>query len=72
MRQSLAAYLVMKWREDDLGLERKILGPIIVVGLILFAAGLFSEIPKPEQILEDISGALGKWTYLLVGVLAFL
>lgn len=69
---ALATYLIWKLRAGDLGLERKILGPMIVLALALFAAGLFSEIPKPEQILEDISGALGKWTYLLVGVLAFL
>jgi undecaprenyl-diphosphatase len=69
---ALAVYLIWKLREGELGLERKILGPVIVIGLILFAAGVFSGIPKPEQILENISGALGKWTYLLVGVLAFL
>ena len=26
----------------------------------------------PEELLEDVSGTLGKWTYALVGVLAFL
>jgi undecaprenyl-diphosphatase len=68
----LAGYLIWKWRAGRLGLERKIIGPMVVIGLALFAAGVFSDLPKPEEILEDLSTALGKWTYLVVGVLAFL
>ncbi len=60
------------WRRKRLGTERKIITVIGVVLLTLFATGVFSDIPKPEKLLEDVAGALGKWTYLLVGVLAFL
>lgn len=65
-----AITLVMRWRK--IGTERKILSTIGVLVLAAFAAGLFSYLPRPEAVLEDIAGALGKWTYLLVGVLAFL
>jgi undecaprenyl-diphosphatase len=64
--------LIWRWRRNELSGERRIVGAIGVVVLALFAAGVFSGIPKPETILENVSGALGKWTYLLVGVLAFL
>ena len=30
------------------------------------------ELPKLEQLIEDIGTALGPWTYLLVGGLSFL
>ncbi|MGH2907506.1 MAG: bifunctional DedA family/phosphatase PAP2 family protein [Solirubrobacterales bacterium] len=67
-----AGLLIWWHRRGELNTERKIVGPIGVVLLALFSAGAFSGIPRPEEILENISGALGKWTYLLVGVLAFL
>ncbi|MBI4897661.1 MAG: VTT domain-containing protein [Actinobacteria bacterium] len=60
------------WRRKSTGTERKIITALGVTLLALFAAGVFSGIPKPEKLLEDVAGALGKWTYLLVGVLAFL
>lgn len=66
----LAAILLL--RRGELGTEAKIVSVIGIVGLSLFATGVFSHLPEPEKVLEDISGALGKWTYLLVGVLAFL
>lgn len=65
-----AVVLVMRWRK--IRTERRILSTLGVLILAAFAAGLFSNLPQPEQVLEDIAGALGKWTYLLVGVLAFL
>lgn len=60
------------WRKGKLSTERKIISVIGIVGLAAFAAGLFSGLPRPEEVLEDIAGTLGTWTYLLVGVLAFL
>jgi membrane protein DedA with SNARE-associated domain len=46
---------------------------VVAVGLVLYA--LFGDkLPHvdTEQVLKDLSDSLGKWTYLLVGVLAFL
>ncbi|MFT4050154.1 MAG: bifunctional DedA family/phosphatase PAP2 family protein [Solirubrobacterales bacterium] len=63
---------VTRWRRGKLDTEAKVISIIGIAGLALYAAGAFSWLPQPEQVLEDISGALGKWTYLLVGVLAFL
>lgn len=65
-----AITLIVRWRR--LSTENKVLSTIGVLLLTAFAAGLFAHLPKPEQVLEDIAGTLGKWTYLLVGVLAFL
>lgn len=59
-------------RFTRLGTERRILSFIGILLLAAFAAGLFDGLPRPEEVLEDISGVLGKWTYLVVGVLAFL
>jgi membrane protein DedA with SNARE-associated domain/membrane-associated phospholipid phosphatase len=39
---------------------------------ILYAAGVMPDFPDVEQLIEDVAHALGAWTYLLVGVLAFL
>ncbi|MBJ7355245.1 MAG: bifunctional DedA family/phosphatase PAP2 family protein [Thermoleophilaceae bacterium] len=61
-----------RWRAGKLSTERKIISVVGVLGLALYAAGAFEGLPQPEKVLEDVSGALGKWTYLLVTVLAFL
>lgn len=67
----LVAAAVM-WRRGKLNTERKIISAIGIIGLALFSVGAFSSLPTPEEVLEDIAGTLGTWTYLLVGVLAFL
>lgn len=46
-------------------------GVIVVLGSLLYGLGLI-EIPDIEKLLEDLGESLGKWTYLLVGGLAFL
>lgn len=65
-----AALAISRW--PRLGAERRILAVVGVTLLTGYAAGLFAELPEPEEVLADASGALGQWTYLLVGVLAFL
>ena len=39
---------------------------------VLYATGLLPDLPDPEKAIEDIAQALGRWTYLLVAVAAFL
>jgi undecaprenyl-diphosphatase len=63
---------IFRWRGGLLNTERKIITVLGIAGLALYAAGAFDALPRPEQVLEDIASTLGKWTYLLVTVLAFL
>jgi membrane protein DedA with SNARE-associated domain/membrane-associated phospholipid phosphatase len=44
---------------------------IAIVGAVLVGVGVI-ELPNFEHLLEDAGQALGKWTYLAVGLLAFL
>lgn len=63
---------VMRWRSGKLEFEQKLISAVAIPGLLLYAAGAFAWLPQPEQVLEEISTRLGKWTYLLVTMLAFL
>ena len=65
-----AAYLIWRWRR--LSLERKALGVLVVLALGIYASGVLSELPDPKKLIGDIAGALGPWTYALVGVMAYL
>jgi membrane protein DedA with SNARE-associated domain/membrane-associated phospholipid phosphatase len=38
----------------------------------IYASGVLDDIPDAETVIEDIAQGLGQWTYLVVGVLAFL
>jgi membrane protein DedA with SNARE-associated domain/membrane-associated phospholipid phosphatase len=60
------------WRRRDLSGERKLLAAAAVVVLAVYASGVLSELPDPKKIIGDVASALGAWTYVLVGVLAFL
>ncbi|MET0614430.1 MAG: VTT domain-containing protein [Thermoleophilaceae bacterium] len=66
----VAAYVVWRWRR--LSFERKALGVVAVLGLAIYASGVLSALPDPKQIIEDVAGTLGAWTYVVVGVAAFL
>jgi membrane protein DedA with SNARE-associated domain len=44
---------------------------IVIVGLVVYGSGVIDP-PDLEKTLEDLGETLGQWTYLLVGVLAFL
>jgi undecaprenyl-diphosphatase len=46
-------------------------GLIVIAGLIVYGAGVV-ELPNAEQLIEDAGDALGKWTYVVVAVMAFL
>jgi membrane protein DedA with SNARE-associated domain/membrane-associated phospholipid phosphatase len=66
----VAAYVIWRWRR--LSFERKALGIAIALALAVYASGVFSALPDPKKVIEDIAQTLGPWTYALVGVLAFL
>jgi membrane protein DedA with SNARE-associated domain/membrane-associated phospholipid phosphatase len=65
----LAAFVVWRWRR--LGIENKILGLIAAAGLIVYGTGVIHP-PSLDEIVLDIGKALGPYTYILVGVMAFL
>ena len=46
-------------------------GALAVAGLIVYGTGLV-ELPNLEHALVSVGDNLGRWTYLLVGALAFL
>jgi undecaprenyl-diphosphatase len=45
---------------------------VVAVMVTLYNTGVIPKLPDVEKLIEDLAQALGKWTYLLVGGLAFL
>ena len=66
----VVVYVVRRWRR--LSGERKVIGILIALALGVYASGVLSELPDAKTVIEDIAQALGAWTYVLVGLLAFL
>jgi undecaprenyl-diphosphatase len=66
---ALAAFLVIRRRR--LGRVTLAAGAVATVAAALVGVGVV-HLPNVEKLIEDIGTALGPWTYLLVGVLAFL
>jgi undecaprenyl-diphosphatase len=64
----LAVFLVVRRRK----LEPTLLigGAIAVVGLLVYGSGLV-QFPNVKKIVEDAGNTLGRWTYVVVGVMAF-
>jgi undecaprenyl-diphosphatase len=58
-------------RRHALGRPTQAAGWIVVLAALLVGVGVI-PLPNIERLIEDIGAALGTWTYLLVGVLAFL
>lgn len=46
-------------------------GVLVAIGMAVYGTGLV-HFPDLDELLQDVGRALGPWTYLLVGVLAFL
>ena len=65
----VVAFLVVRRRR----LESTTLagGAVVAAAALVYGLGLI-HFPNLEQLLIDIGTRLGKWTYLLVGALAFL
>ncbi|HZO36174.1 MAG TPA: VTT domain-containing protein [Solirubrobacteraceae bacterium] len=61
-------FLVLRWRR--LEPESKVLVALLAAGLGVYGSGAV-EIPNLQTALEDVGGSLGRWTYLLVGVMAY-
>jgi undecaprenyl-diphosphatase len=66
---ALAAFLAVRHKRLERWLQ--IAGWVAVAGAAAIGSGLV-PLPNLEKLLEDAGQALGPWTYLLVGVLAFL
>jgi membrane protein DedA with SNARE-associated domain len=66
---ALAVFLVV--RRKHLGRVALALGAFATAGLALWGVGVV-EPPNLTSLIEDVGKRLGKWTYLLVGALAFL
>lgn len=66
---ALAAFLVVRRRR--LGRWTQAGGWLVVAGAALIGFGVVA-LPNLEELMLDIGRALGPWTYLLVGILAFL
>jgi membrane protein DedA with SNARE-associated domain/membrane-associated phospholipid phosphatase len=49
-----------------------VLAAVAAVVALLYATGAMPDFPDVEKLIEDVARALGAWTYLLVGTLAFL
>jgi undecaprenyl-diphosphatase len=64
----LGAFLV--WRRRRLEKPVLVAGALAAVAAAFYSTGLV-ELPDLDKILEDVGKALGTWTYLLVGVLAY-
>ena len=66
---ALAAFLWVRRRR--LGRLELGAGVLATVGAVLVGTGVV-DLPNIEKLIEDVGTKLGRWTYLLVGVLAFL
>src|SRR3954451_15485235 len=59
-------------RRERLSGELRIVAVLAVVVLAVIASGVLSSLPSLEHIIKSLADTLGKWTYVLVGAMAFL
>ena len=69
---AIAVAAILRRRRGKLGGERLVLSLLAAVGLGVYASGLLNQLPDAKKVIEDLANALGKGTYALVGVMAFL
>jgi membrane protein DedA with SNARE-associated domain/membrane-associated phospholipid phosphatase len=65
----IAVFVIWRWRR--LEVENKVLGVVIGLGFVVYGTGLIHP-PSLDKIFLDVGKALGPYTYILVGVMAFL
>jgi len=66
---AVAALIASRWRR--LGWAVRFVGAVLCAALALYAAGVF-HLPELETVIGDLGSALGRYTYALVAVMAFL
>src|SRR5581483_4413674 len=59
------------WRWPRLGWPLRAAGSALSVGLALYGAGVF-RLPQLETMVGTVGSTVGPYTYVLVGVMAFL
>src|SRR3954454_21101904 len=59
-------------RRERLSGELRVVAVLAVVVLAVIASGVLSSLPSLEHIIKSLADTLGKWTYVLVGAMAFL
>jgi membrane protein DedA with SNARE-associated domain/membrane-associated phospholipid phosphatase len=67
----LLGYLLLQWRRGRLERMTLIGAGVVIAGLVVYGVGLIHP-PNVEHLLVQVGERLGKWTYLLVGAMAFL
>lgn len=65
---ALAAFLWFRRRK--LGKVELGIGIVVAIAAAVYSTGVI-HLPNVEHLIEDLGQALGPWTYLLVGVMAF-
>ncbi len=68
---AIGVVILLALRFRRVGRTTLVLGVIVAAGLALWGLGIV-EPPNLTKLIEDAGKRLGKWTYLLVGALAFL
>lgn len=63
--------LTAAWRWRGLGRFGRVVAAALAVVAVLFGTSVLS-LPSVEEIVQEVGGRLGDWTYVLVGVSAFL
>jgi len=58
-------------RRKKIGRGEWVIGAVVLAALLVYGTGLVHP-PAFEQLIKDAGEKLGKWTYVLVGVMAFL
>ena len=66
---AVAAFLAIRFRR--LSNEARVVLVLLAAGLVVYGVGLVQP-PNLEKTIEDIGRALGSYTYVLVGVMAYL
>src|SRR6059058_5951269 len=68
---SVALAGVILWRWPRLGWPLRVAACALSVGLALYGVGVF-HLPQAETMVGTVGATLGPYTYVLVGVMAFL
>ena len=65
----VVAFLALRFRR--LGTEQRLIAVVVAAGLAVYGSGVV-QLPNLEKIIKDFGETLGPYTYVLVGVMAYL